>query len=181
MKKIYTFTLDGDDYPSDRFRYNLRLFAYWMYDKLYNYYGDGFIPLNINKNIVYNGIHEEKNGEYYLDSDLFDNGRINYEPFLIDNCSFGLTVIDESIDENVLRVLIKETLSELSISYNVSFDVVSYCAKDKNDESQRKKAINLIYNNLNNKVPPKKNTFGFGKKKILSGYGTAVMRIYRRY
>ena len=182
MKKIYTFTLGSEDYPSEKFRYDLRLFAYWMYDKLYNYYGDGFIPLNLNNNIKYNAIHEGiKRGEYYLDSDIFDDGYIYYEPFLIGERSFGLTVIDDSIDEKTLQDLIKEVLSELQLDYSVIIGSACYCSKSSNDESQRRKAISLVYNNLRCEMPARNIILGFSKKRILNrGYGENFMRVSGR-
>jgi len=45
MKTIYAFTLESDDYHSDRFRYDLRLIAFLLYDKIYNYDGEGYTAL----------------------------------------------------------------------------------------------------------------------------------------
>jgi hypothetical protein len=57
MKTIYAFTLESDDYHSNRFRYNLRLIAFLLYDKIYKYYDDDYIALIINKKIRANNIH----------------------------------------------------------------------------------------------------------------------------
>lgn len=168
MKKIYTFTLESEDYPSERFRYKLRLFAYLMYGELYNYDGDGFTPLNINDKIVCNRIYDGKyDGQYYLDSDVYDDGYINYEPFLIGNRSFGLTVVDDTIDENVLYELIRQVLFIMKFDCKVKINSVSYEATDINDETHRRKALCLAYANLGCEVPPKKFGLNLSKKKIL--------------
>jgi len=182
MKKIYTFTLDGEDSPSEKFRYNLRLFAYLLYDYLYNYDGDGVTPLNINEKIVCNKIYDGKcSNEYYLDSDLYDDGYINYEPFLIGNYSFGLTVVDETINEEILYDLINQVLFMIKLNCKIRINSVSYEAKDINDESQRRKALFMAYSNLGCQLPSKKITPGFSRKKILKrGYGQNFVRAIGR-
>ena len=73
MNKIYTFTLKGEDYPSERFNSNLRLFAHMLYESVYTYYDEYNNPLDVDKNIVYNRIHDNVyDSGYYLDSDIID-------------------------------------------------------------------------------------------------------------
>lgn len=165
MKRIYAFTLDSDDYLTDRFRFNLRLVAYLMYDAIYNYDGENSTALIINKNIVYNSIREGFGSkEYYLDSDLFDNGYINYEPFLIGKRSFGLTIDDTIMSEDVIYDLFRYTLRLAGLCYNFTINSESYCSKNKDDEKNRGKAIRILHSKLGCQ-PVKKNFLV--KKKIL--------------
>lgn len=160
MKKICTFTLEGDDYPSKDYSSKLRLFAFMMYDAIYNFYGDGLIPLNINKNVVYNNIHYDSLEDYYfLDSDVIDNGYINYEPFLIGKRSFGLTLCDGLISEKDLLNLVKQVSYMLKINNKVTIRTVEYYAKDTDDEKNRRKAIFTAYSNLNCEPPQRKLIF----------------------
>ena len=157
MKKICTFTLEGEIYPSKEYGDKLRLFAYMLYDLVYNYYGDGIIPLNINKNIVYNNLHIGiMNSGYFFDSDVFDNGIINYEPFLIGTHSFGLTIFDDLISEEILMDLVKQVSYMLKIKGRVTFKTVEYCSKNTEDEKNRRKAMNIVFTNLGCQLPQRK-------------------------
>lgn len=168
MKKICTFTLEGDDYPSKDYRDKLRLFAFMLYDFVYNYYGEGIVPLNINRNIVYNNLHCEKmDGGYFFDSEVFDNGYINYEPFLIGKHSFGLTLCDDLISERELMNLVGQVLYMLKIDKKVTLRTVEYYSKDADDEKNRRKAIFTAYGNLGCEPPQRKLIFSI--KKAISG------------
>ena len=167
MKKIYAFTLDNDDYPSEKYRHDLRLIAYMLYDSIYNYDGENFTALIINKNIKYNDIHEGyRDGEYYLDSDEFDNGYIYYEPFLIGERSFALTINDDIMSEDVVCSLLNYTLNLLGFGYKFSVKTICYFSKNNEDERNRSKAISLLSTSLGCE-PTKKNYFA--KKRIMSG------------
>lgn len=153
MKKIYTFTLDSEDYPSDKFRYNLRLIAYLLYDSIYNYDGEGFTALNVNKNITYNDIHEGYKDSYYMDSDLYDDGYINYEPFIVGDRTFGLTINDEMMSENLILELLNDSIRLARLDYRVlCVNSLSYPSNNINDERYRSKALEALFYKLNCKV-----------------------------
>ena len=146
MKRIYAFTLDSDDYPSDRFRHNLRLIAFLLHDLIYNYDGEGFTPLIINKSIGFNEIHPGNSlNEYSLEYNEYNLKYVNYEPFLLGNKSFALTVNDEYIDEDTICNLMNEALLLVKVNYNYSIKTISYGSKDLEDESNRKKAISQLF------------------------------------
>lgn len=147
MKRIYTFTLEADEYASKRFRSDLRLLAYLLYDSIYNYDGEDVTALNINKNIVYNGIND--NGDYYyMDSDIYDNGYINYEPFIIGKNTFALTIDDSIMDESTIRELLEIELRLSRLSYNIVINSQPYMSKNKDDERLRHRAINILCSKL---------------------------------
>lgn len=169
MKKIYAFTLDSDEYPSIRFRHNLRLIAFLLYDSIYNYDGEGFTALVINDNIRRNGIYTgHSDNDFYLEYNEYNEKYINYEPFLIGNKSFALTIDDEIMDENVVLGLMNNVLLQVSWltkhEYKYTFNTVGYISKNKNDESNRKKAVHQLVNCVENK--PIKNNVPVRKKVI---------------
>ena len=174
MKKIYAFTLDSDDYPSDRFRYNLRLIAFLLYDLIYNYNDLGFTPLILNKSIRFNNIYNGYGGNRYrLEYDEYNLKYVNYEPFIIGNKSFGFTVNDEYIDLNTICDLMKEVLLLINVYYKYKVDTINYDSKNLEDESNRKRAINQLYNiieNVNNRennlVKKRKFNLGSFRRKI---------------
>ena len=147
MKKIYAFTLDSEDYPSSKFRHNLRLIAFLLHDLIYNYDGEGFTPLIINKSIGFNNIYpSNRSNEYRLEYNEHNIKHVNYEPFLIGDKSFALTVNDDYIDEFTVCNLMKEVLLLVKSNYSFNIQTISYVSKNLEDESNRKKAINQLFN-----------------------------------
>lgn len=171
MKKIYTFTLESEDYPSRGFDSNLRLVAYMLYDTIYNY-DEGYNPLDVNKNIVYNKIHETYYGNgYYFDSDEMDDSLINYEPFIVGKKTFGFTINDELMSREVIDGLVMYVLNLLRLNYKVTINSFDYEARDREDERYRSKAIRLIFESLGCKID---NRSGFVKR--LMNYTGGIRR-----
>lgn len=167
MKTIYTFTLEGERCYTDKFGNDLRLLAHMLYHSIYNYDVNGSIPLDINNNIVYNEIHDSPfDCGYYLDSDIYVDSNVNYEPFLIGCHSFGITVVDDSVNEQILNRIINQLLYMLKLDYKIKISSVSYTSKKMNDESNRRKAMRLVFDNLGCVMPPRKITFS--RKKIFA-------------
>lgn len=170
MKRIYAFTLDGEDYPSSRFRYDLRLIAFLMYDKIYNYDGEGATALIINNKIRNNDIYEGyRNYEYYLMYDEYNEKYINYEPVLLNENSFALTIDDEIMSEEIIKDLMNEVLLQVfflsKIRYNYTIKTISYLSRNIDDEKNRKKAFLQLRDILNGKI---ENKTGLVKKKMMT-------------
>ena len=145
MKRIYAFTLDNDDYPSKKFGFDLRLLAYLLYDSVYNYDGDNFIALVINKNIMPNKIHDgQYPNEYYFDFDDYDEKNYNYEPFLLGNSSFAFTIEDTMMSEETLCSLFDYVLRLTGLSYKYKVNSNYYFSRNKDDEKYRKKTIDSL-------------------------------------
>ena len=179
MKTIYAFTLEGDDYHSNRFRYNLRLIAFLLYDKIYNYDGEGYTALIMNDKIKCNKIHKGyTDSEYYLEYNECNEKYFNYEPFLMGDRTFALTIDDQIMDDNVICSLMDETIYEIllisRISYSYSFKKNGYLSKDKNDEKNRKKAILELRNMINGNLQKKKNDFVRKKSMNISMFGRKI-------
>ena len=177
MKTIYAFTLEGEDYHSNRFRYNLRLIAFLLYDKIYKYYDDR-VALIMNNNIKCNNIHMGYgNSQYYLDYNECNEKFFNYEPFLIGDRSFALTIDDQIMNEKIICSLMDETIYQIllisKVSYSYSFKKNGYLSKDKNDESNRKKAILELRNIINGNVQ-KKTEFVRKKTMNISMFGRNI-------
>ena len=149
MKRIYAFTLDNDDYPSKKFGFDLRLLAYLLYDTVYNYDGDNYTALVINKNIMPNRIHDGfYPNEYYFDYDEYDDRNFNYEPFLLGNSSFALTIDDAIMSEETLRKLFDYVLRLTGLNYKYKVDSKNYFSNNKDDERNRKKTINSLIDTI---------------------------------
>ena len=178
MKKIYAFSIDDEESLSDKFKSDIRLLAYLLYDSIYGY--DERKLLNINKNIVFNRIHESfiNNYYYYLDSDCYDAGFINYEPFLLGDRIFALTVDDEFISENDIMYLLNSALSLLKLNFRVNIFSENYFSKDIDDEKNRHKAINSLCSKMGLKICRKTD---FVKRLIYSSKRKKNINCYGRY
>lgn len=170
MKKIYAFTLEGEDVPSDRFRYDLRLIAILLYDKIYNYYGEGRVALIINDKIKCNDIHQGYSySEYYLDYDEYNEKYFNFEPFILGKKTFALTIDDQIMSEDIICSLMNEIIFEISLiskfNYTYSYKTISYLSKDNNDEKNRKKTILELREMINGNIQKKNELV---KKKIMN-------------
>ena len=165
MKKIYTFTLMGDNYPSSKYDSDLRLFAYLLYDSIYNYDDDGRIPLDINDGIKYNQInYTAGDGHgYTLSSDLYDDGYTEYEPFIIGDKIVGLTIWDDNFDMDVISKIAQETINLLNLKAHVIIRCFPYYAKDKNDESNRENALCMVFQKLGYEYDRKTKTNFLGR------------------
>ena len=154
MKKIYAVTLKSEEYLSGPDSDDLKLLAAMVYDYIYDFAEDGMILLNINKNIVHNKIHYARyfnsnkygNTNYKMDSDIYDDGYINYEPFIVGNKTFAITIVDDMYGIEFLEKVIKYNLCLLKLRYKFKIEVFPYKSKDINDESHRDKAVNEVYN-----------------------------------
>lgn len=149
MKRIYAFTIYGDDFPSDSFTYNIRLMAFLLYDFIYNYYDVSCIPLIINDKIKNNRIHREFLTErYYFDYNEYNDKYINFEPFFIGKRSFALTINDELLSEDALYKLMEEVLFLIRKDYVYKINSIGYESKNLNDERNRKKAVYQLRDDL---------------------------------
>lgn len=148
MKRIYAFTLkkDSDD---ERFSDDIRLLAYLLYETVYNYREDDKIPLNVNKNIQYNRLNESCGGySYRFSSDLYEDKDIYYEPFMIGEKTFCFTIVNDLIDEDTIRYLLKNEMRIARLDYEIEITSFEYDSRNIEDEKNREKAIKSIYNKL---------------------------------
>lgn len=176
MKTIYTFTMK-DNNSFANYASKLRLLAYMLYDSIYNYYGEGKFPLNINENIIYNKINEDSRDRtiYKFDSELCgEEDNYYYEPFLIGNNSFGFTIIEDDFDINIIKRLLKENLTLLNLDCQIDISTFVYEASELSDETNREMAIGAIMEKYGIKQK-KPNWF-----EMLIGYGKQNRSSQRR-
>lgn len=159
MKTIYSFTLSSDEYPSysKRFNDDLRLFAYMLYNEVYNYYGDGDNVLNINPLIEYNDLIEFSNidFDYRFISDINDDGYTYYEPFIVGKKTFCFTTFGDNNDERIIENSLDYIMRLLKMNYNVIINKYSYVANNINDERNRENTIRRIFADFGDICPIK--------------------------
>ena len=121
MKKIYTFTLD-DEVPSDELFNDVKVIAHLLYEELKNEEYDTKILVSIDKHKE-NVLYETKvmnDYQYKFLSEIENDSKTLYEPFLINHIGFGITIYDGSISEPLLNYLFKNVLKTIRKPYNFS-------------------------------------------------------------
>ena len=153
MKKIYTFTLDDSEVLSERSKNDLRLMAYLVYDQLVAY------EMRENKNLLVRGKYIKENELY----ERMENGIYHYrfasdeiymenyffEPFLINDYSFGMTVYDGVISNMEIEMILDSVISLIHFDKEIYIDSIVYDSINENDEDNRIDAIKRISNKIN--------------------------------
>lgn len=158
MKKIYTFTLEDEEGLSQHDRNNLKLVAYLMYDQLINYeYRENKSILVRNKYIKQNELYERLvNGIYYyrFDSDLASDNEYLFEPFMIGEDSFGITVYDGIISGVEIENILDTVKKMIHFDKNIFIDSLNYNSS-LDDEDNRidtikriREKISYMYGNI---------------------------------
>lgn len=139
MKKIYTFTLD-DEVPSDELFNDVKVIAHLLYEELKNEEYDTKILVTTDKHKE-NVLYETKvmNGyQYKFLSEIENDSKALYEPFLINHIGFGITIYDGSISEPLLNYLFKNVLKTIRKPYNFSIFSITHNASPKEELMIRK-------------------------------------------
>lgn len=147
-KKIYTFTLEDDEYPSKIIKNNLKVIAALMYEELEvrDFENPNAILIH-SKNLIKNELYEVRIGNEYEYSFGSEKSQIDhkmYEPLIIDETSFGITVIDEKINDYDMYKVLSSVLKLACLDYKFKMSSVSYDSKNIDDESNRISTIKKI-------------------------------------
>lgn len=151
MKKIYTFTLDDSEVVSEEIRNNFRLLAFLLYDEINNYDIDRKILVK-NNHIKCNRLFESfvENKYYYrFESNKIMDGKCFFEPFIISDISFGITVYENSIGNDEVLMLLQEVKKLLKFNKDIYLDHIYYDANKDDDESKRVNAMKKIIEKVN--------------------------------
>lgn len=175
-KRIYTFTLEDDEYPSEYLTNDIRIIARLMYEelKVQDYESDNPILIQskmIQENylsLISNNIYRQ----YKFESESSQLGYQMFEPLMIDGKTFGITVNDGMISREELEELLEKIKKLIKFNFNFKIDSIVYTSKNKDDESKRNKAIKEI----GEKLTPSKIEKPLVRKLIPTIFSTKVVR-----
>lgn len=175
-KRIYTFTLDDDDYPSEYLTNNIRIIAILLYEelKVQDYESDNPILIQ-SKTIQENYLVLVDNylySRYKFGSEDSKQDYQMFEPLMFDGRTFGITVNDGTINEEQLMVLLNKVRKLIKFDFDFKIDSIVYTSKNKDDESNRNKAIKEI----GEKLAPSKIDKPLVRKLIPTIFSTKVVR-----
>lgn len=167
MNKIYTITLDDEVPLSEKVISDIKQVVYILFDKIDSFDRKILVFDDEKSNLKRNQLLEIKNnGEYiyFFESEhsLTDNYR--YEPFIINNRSFGFTVYDGSIEDEEVRELLNYSLNFLKLNYKFNIDSSLYY--DDDIASARLSAYNYMVYGIHESKNDNKNIKK--KAKVLS-------------
>ena len=175
-KRIYTFTLDDDDYPSEYLTNNIRIIAILLYEelKVQDYESDN--PILIQSKTI------QENYLVLVDNYLYSRYKFGsednkqdyqmFEPLMFDGRTFGITVNDGTINEEQLMALLNKVRKLIKFDFDFKIDSIVYTSKNKDDESKRNKAIKEI----GEKLAPSKIEKPLVRKLIPTIFSTKVVR-----
>ena len=143
MKKIYTITLDDDIPLSESISSDIKEIAYFLFEEIAKY-DRQILVVDDDRNLIRNELLESyHNGRYNFrfDSEHTDIDNYRYEPFLINDRSFGFTVYDGSIDEEEIQSLLNNVLIFFRLNYKFNIDCLYY---DDEFINNRQSAYNFV-------------------------------------
>lgn len=116
MKKVYTFTLNDEDIPSVEVKSDIKLIAYWLADAIVNMSEEDqeilVLNENLHDNFIYDTIENNHLG-YSLESDSDLQHYYKYNPTILDDVTFAITVYENRIKDNEVLDLFNQTLKEI--------------------------------------------------------------------
>ena len=129
MKKIYTITLDDEIPLSESVSSDIREIAYFLFEEIAKYDREILAVEDKKENLIKNELLESfvnSRYNYRFESEHSNIENYRYEPFLINDRSFGFTVYDGTISEEEIMHLLKTTLAFLKLNYTFNIDSVYY-------------------------------------------------------
>ena len=128
MKKIYTITLDDDIPLSESISSDIKQIAYFLFEEI-DKYDRQILVVDDNRNLIRNELLESYNNGRYnfrFESEHTNIDNYRYEPFLINDRSFGFTVYDGSITEEEILSLLNNVLIFFGLNYKFNIDSIYY-------------------------------------------------------
>ncbi len=176
MKKIYRFTLDDDVPLSMSVDSDIREVAFWLYDEL-SHFDDQIVCVdNYDEpsadGLIRNDLYDLKvNNEYvyHFTSDFVDvKNKMMYEPFILDDRSFGFTVNDGKMSDEEIERIFDGILKLLKINYKFNIESITY------DDSNKKNRLIAIKNLLTKKTESEVKT----KKRVKPSLKTITTMLF---
>ena len=138
MKEIYVISLD-DDVPLRSSTYgDIRQIAYLLYDNLDCRNGH-ILCIDNDNTLIRNELYEVYSSTndtytYRFASDRSNIDYRKYEPFMINNNSFGITVYEDSITKDELYLMLMQAISFLDFKKcGYKFNITSIKFNNSND------------------------------------------------
>ena len=128
---MYNISLSNANEVNNDTLDKVKLVAYLLYDALIDYEYDNDKNVLYKDNIVINEVYDSYNlvSKYEFEHTDYNTGI--YEPFMINDTSFGFTVNDGSISNQEIINMIKEV--KAMVNFDGDFTVSSISLKNKQD------------------------------------------------
>ena len=131
---MYNISLSDVSNLTDVTLDKVKLVAYLLYDALIDYEDDSRKNILYRENVVSNELYDKHvNGfsRYEFEHTDYDTGK--YEPFMINDTSFGFTVYENTVDIKEISLLIDEI--KKMVRFDGDFTINAISLKNKRDRS----------------------------------------------
>ena len=156
MKEIYAFTLDDDIPLSNEVSSYLREIAVLLYDELNIF--DKNILCTEDDNLIYNYLLETYSNEthsyvYKLLSDRANSDFRLYEPFVLNDRTFAITIYKDSVSMEEMQYYLNRIMNSLRLNYKFNIITEEYNGRSIKN---RYDAIELLISKIDSKKVKKK-------------------------
>ena len=163
MKELYVISLDDDIPLQSNIANDIRQIAYFLYDEL-DRYDRHILCIDDDNSLIRNELYEvylnsnDTQCTYKFTSDKSSIDYRHYEPFMIDDRSFGFTIYEGSLTTDEIVSSLNTVLFFLHLNkekYQFNISSIKY-----NTFDERMKIIaDIAQTNLKNNVKKRKKTF----------------------
>ena len=160
MSKIYTIKLEDEVPLSLEYRNNIRTICYLLYDEINRLETEDREILYRNDHVIYNELLEDHNVTgytYQFVAEKHHDKPFHYEPFMLNDYTFGFSVYDDAITDYEICTLLNAI--QLLIKTNYRFIVDSYYFETDHNRSK-------LISSMQGKKRIKTKTSQFMKKRV---------------
>lgn len=125
---IYKFSLKDNIDISPMVKDKIKLMAYLVYSGLSDYENEMYKNVLFKDNIIFNELFDGNSGHFEFEHEDFETGI--YEPFMIDDVSFGFTIYDGSISKDDLMMIYREVMKNIRFEYELDLKEIKVLDSD---------------------------------------------------
>lgn len=139
---IYEVSLDCKERINREFLDKVKLLAYLAYGEILDYEGELERNILYKENIVFNELYDgfrDRINKYEFEHNNYDAGI--YEPFMIDDTTFGFTIYEGSITDKDMMMLLIEVKKIIGMDCDIHMTKI-----DNLNAESRMETIKSFYN-----------------------------------
>lgn len=142
---IYNISIDKDLVINPEIRDKIKLLAYLVYSELLDYEEENNKSVLYKDNIVFNELYDgfrDRINKYEFEHEDYYTGY--YEPFMINDNSFGFTIYENVISDKELMLLINDVKNIIQLDCSIYLEKIVV-----NNSKERSSIINGFYSKNN--------------------------------
>ena len=146
---IYNISINKDLVNNPEIRDKIKLLAYLVYSEILDYEEESNKRVLYKENIVFNELYDgfrDRINKFEFEHEDYYTGY--YEPFMIDDNTFGFTIYDNAISDKELLLLVNEVKNIIQLDCDINLEKIVVA-----NSKERSNIINSFYykNNVKKK------------------------------